>query len=452
MRKFLAVVKREYVQRVRSKMFVVMTILGPLLLAVFTVVPGLMFTIKTGGPTRLAIVDQTEGAKLYQSVRDALLRKEVPREKVDVVRTVNANTKERMQDAGRSMMGTFSVEQFTLNGRPLEEAKRELNQRIGKGDIDGYLVIPPDILKGSDAKALYYGRNVGDLFTKEQIAQQLNRAVSRQRLIDNGVKEQSIDQLSEPVDLATYPISEKGEEGAEDSGAGFIAVFIISFLIYLTILLYGQVILGAVIEEKETRIAEILFSSVRAFPLMIGKLIGVSLVALTQLSIWGLAFLVVSGFVVGKLVASGMPVNLPHLPALFAVYFFMFFLLGYFIYSTIYALVGSMVTNTQEGGQVAMPIIFLLVIAFYMSFLVIRSPNSAFAFWVSMVPFFSPITMIVRIVSQTPPLWQIALSLVIGFGTVGLLIWLASRVYRVGMLMYGKKATIPEVLRWVRQA
>jgi ABC-2 type transport system permease protein len=111
-----------------------------------------------------------------------------------------------------------------------------------------------------------------------------------------------------------------------------------------------------------------------------------------------------------------------------------------------------MVTTTQEGGQVALPIVFMLVAALYMSFPVIRSPNSSFAFWVSMIPFFSPITMLVRIVSQTPPFWQIALSLLIGVITVIGLLWLAARIYRVGMLMYGKKATIPEVLRWVRQA
>jgi ABC-2 type transport system permease protein len=126
--------------------------------------------------------------------------------------------------------------------------------------------------------------------------------------------------------------------------------------------------------------------------------------------------------------------------------------MGYFIFATVYVLVGSMVTTTQEGGQMAMPVVFLLMAGLYMAFPVIRAPNSSFAFWVSMVPFFSPITMMVRIVSQTPPLWQIALSFGIGLVTVVLLLWLASRIYRIGMLMYGKKATIPEVMRWVRQA
>jgi len=125
--------------------------------------------------------------------------------------------------------------------------------------------------------------------------------------------------------------------------------------------------------------------------------------------------------------------------------------MGYFMYAAIYALVGSMVTTSQEGGQMAMPVVFLLMAGLYLSFAVIRAPNSSFSFWVSIVPFFAPITMMVRIVSQTPPFWQIALSLAIGFATVFLLLWLASKIYRIGMLMYGKKATIPEVVRWIKQ-
>jgi ABC-2 type transport system permease protein len=216
--------------------------------------------------------------------------------------------------------------------------------------------------------------------------------------------------------------------------------------------MYGQVVLGAVIEEKETRIAEILFSSIRSFPLMLGKLIGVSLVALTQFAIWGLALAAFSLYGAAALSGRGLPAGFQlNIPASVYAYLVLFFLLGYFIYATVYALVGSMVTTTQEGGQLAMPIILVLVMGFYMAFPVIRSPGSPFAFWVSLVPFFAPITMLIRIVTQTPPFWQIALSLVIGFATVGLLLWLAARVYRVGMLMYGKRATIPEVLRWIRR-
>jgi len=170
------------------------------------------------------------------------------------------------------------------------------------------------------------------------------------------------------------------------------------------------------------------------------------------LTIWVLTFVAFSLFGVGVLAARGMPINLPHIPPIMFAYFGLYFLLGYFIYATVYALIGSMVTTTQEGGQLAMPVVLMLVAGFYFAFPIIRSPNSSMAFWASMFPFFAPITMLVRIVTETPPLWQIALSLAIGFATVVFLIWLASRIYRVGMLMTGKKASIPEVWRWVRQA
>jgi ABC-2 type transport system permease protein len=458
MKKFLAVVKREYVQRVRTKFFVVMTILGPFMLVVFTIVPSLLFSIKAGGDTRIAVIDQTEGTKLYSSIRSSLLKEDNDDEEDQspgIGGSVGSNTNERMEKAGKSLNGSFRVEQVDVRGRSLDEVRSELNARIGKGELDGYLVIPPDILQNSESKTSYYGRNVGDVITRGQIEDRLNRAVRRERLIANGVKPEYIEQLSRPVDVVTYPVNEKGEEGVKDSGAGFVLVFVIAFLIYITVLLYGQVILGAIVEEKETRIAEILFSSVKSMTLMVGKLIGVSLVALTQLGIWTLAFAMLSIYGISALASRGVDVGdmaIPRLPPLFFVYFFLFFVLGYFIYATIYLLVGAMVTTTQEGGQMAMPIVFLLMAGLYMAFPVIRSPNSSFAFWVSMCPFFSPITMIVRIVSQTPPFWQIALSFVIGVLTVVLLVWLASRIYRIGMLMYGKKATIPEVLRWVRQA
>jgi ABC-2 type transport system permease protein len=350
------------------------------------------------------------------------------------------------------MSGSFVVERVDTQGRTLDDVKRELNARIGRGELDGYLVIPPDILTNGETKSAYYGRNVGDVITREQIEDRLNRVVRKQRLIQQGVKEQDIETLSKSVDVAAYPVNEKGQEGAEDSGAGFAMVFVIAFLIYITVLLYGQVVLGAVVEEKETRIAEVLFSSIRPFQLMVGKLIGVSLMAVTQMAIWVGAFGVVAAFVLPKLAESGKGVNLPHLPAVFFLYFFLFFIVGYFIYATIYVLVGSMVTTTQEGGQMAMPIVFLLMAGLYMAFPVIRAPNSNFAFWISMVPFFSPIVMMVRIVSQPPPFWQIAVSFLIDCVTVVVLIWLSSRIYRTGMLMYGKKATIPEMMRWVRQS
>ena len=453
MNKLLAVIKREYVERVRTRMFIIMTILGPFMLAVLTVVPGLLFSIKTGGPTRIAIVDQTD--RLSNRVRDAILADKDDEESGAPAPgtaggTMNANVKDRSKEAGKRLAANYVTEKIDLTGRSFEDVQHELNMRIGKDQLDGYIVLPKDIL--TTGKAEFYGRNTGDVVTSGQLQRRLSQAVREQRMADENISESRVRELSKPVEMSTKPINAKGEVGAEDSGGGFILVFILGFMIYITIIMYGQLILGAVIEEKETRIAEVLFSSVRSFTLMMGKLIGVSLVALTQYAIWGLAFAAFAIYGVAMLQSSGVAFTLPALPLSIFAYFFLFFLLGYFIYATIYALIGSMVTNAQEGGQVAMPVLFLLIMGFYLAFPIIRSPNSSFAFWASMIPFFSPITMLVRIVTQTPPVWQIALSLLIGFTTVVGLIWLASRIYRVGMLMYGKRATIPEVMRWVRQA
>ena len=267
MNKLVAIIKREYLQKVRTKFFVIMTVLGPLMLVGFTVVPGLLLSIKAGGDTRIAVLDQTEGARLYQSFSESLLKSgsdDPDSNRPGVADAANSNSKDQFEKAGRSARGSFRVEKVNPDGRSLEEIKRELNSRIGRNELDGYLVIPPDILGNSDSKSSYYGRNVGDVFTRGQLEDKLNSAVRRQRLIKEGVKDQDVDALSRSVDLATYQVNEKGEEGAEDSGAGFAMVFIIAFLIYMTVLMYGQVVLGAIIEEKRISAIRVSFSSMIA--------------------------------------------------------------------------------------------------------------------------------------------------------------------------------------------
>jgi ABC-2 type transport system permease protein len=449
MRKFFAVVKREYIQRVRSRMFILMTVLGPVMLSLFGFAPALILSIRAGGPVRIAVVDQT--GKLYQGVYDSLMDKaEMSESTPDQMNAnvLNKDASERLQEIDDQEEGNFELEEVRLGGRSLNEIKKELDQRVLAKELDGYLILPANLLQ--NGKPEYFARNTGDLFTRKFLEEALSRAVRQQRLAEANIDARIVQELSEPVQLDTI-MKVGATGGVRDSGEGFALVFGASFIMYLTILMYGQMILGAVIEEKETRIAEILFSSVKPFTLMMGKLVGVSLVALSQLAIWGLAFVAFVVFGVGLLAARGLPLHIPNVPLVNFIYFGLFFLLGYFIYSTIYALIGSMVTTAQEGGQLSMPIVLLPLIGFYLFLPISHSPDSSFAFWVSMFPFFSPMTMLVRIVTQTPPLWQIVLSLLLGFGTVALLTWVAARIYRVGMLMAGKKATIPEVMRWVRQ-
>jgi ABC-2 type transport system permease protein len=442
MKKFFAVVKREYVQRVRTKFFVIATVLGPLLTVGFTVVPALMIGLKTGGPTRIAIVDQT--GNMFERVASEINDDEERPKPQPTTPTMTppgpAGARDRAQQTAKMVKADYAIEKVDLNGRSLAEVKRSLDARVSSRDLDSYLILPPDLLQGGQPE--FHARNTADVITKDQLQRSISQAVRSQRLVENGIDEKKLDELSKPIHLKTPNAA--GEESKGE--AGFFMVFGAAMLIYMSVLLYGQVVLGAVIEEKETRIAEILFSSMRSFPLMMGKLIGVSLVALTQLGIWAVGFVAISAW------AAGSSLSVPHISPFIFVYFAVFFLMGFFIYATVYAVVGSMVTTTQEGGQLAMPVVLFLIAALFVSFNIIRSPNSPLAFWASMFPFFAPITMLVRVVTETPPLWQIVLSLSIGLATAVGLIWLASRIYRIGMLMTGKKATLPEVWRWLRQS
>lgn len=435
MRKFLAILKREYMQRVRAKMFIVSTILLPLVMSLFGIVPAVILNIDAGGPMRVAVIDQT--GKIYARLEEAMVSDErAPDEKEE--------SRPGPALAGRA----FRLEQIASVGPDANEQRARLDARLRNKELDGYLILPADFMQHGNAE--FFNNNPGDLLSSRLLQSALNRAVREQRLIEARVDPETRQGLFQPVELQSVKIGATGEE--RDSGGSFVLVFGVGFIMYLAILMYGQIILGAVIEEKETRIAEILFSSVKPFTLMMGKLVGVSLVALTQLAIWSVALSAFALYGVNLLASRGLNASIPSVPFLHYVYFALFFLLGYFIYATIYALVGSMVTTTQEGGQLAMPIILILVVSFYLFLPVSRSPDSSFSFWVSMIPFSAPVAMLVRIVTQTPPFWQIALSLLIGFGTVVLIMWLASRIYRVGMLMYGKRASLPEALRWARQA
>lgn len=448
MKKMLAVIRREYLQGVRGKAFLVSTVLAPVFMLVFLVVPGLLIGLKTGGATRVAVVDET--GRVYESLRESILRDAggEKREGDDAARSIADAGKGRMpSDSGQVVETHFEVEQAATGGRALEEVKAELSRRILDGKLDVYLVLPADILRRGEAEL--YARNTGDMITLSVLENRLSRAVIEQRMRDENINQQRVRELSKEVNISTTRVTRGGEK-RDDGGSFFFAIGVGTFVL-IAMLMYGQSILSAVVEEKTTRIVEVLFSSVDAFTLLAGKLVGVSLVALTQFAIWALMLLLVTLYGVGAMAMGGMQVTLPSVTPLAYLYAPLFFMLGFFVYATVYAVIGSIVTTEKEASQIVVPVSFFPVIAIYLAFPVIRSPSSAFSFWVSMVPFFSPVTMLVRVVTETPPFWQIALSLLCGVAVVTAMIWVAARIYRTGMLMYGKRATIPEILRWIRQ-
>ena len=449
MNKTLAVVKHEYKKIVLKWTFLLATFLFPLIAAAFTVVPALIFSIK-GEATRLVVVDQT--GKIAPRLKSILSEKKADKsakagENIpeQFSEPQNEKIKRAVEEAGES----FVFVDYDATGKTGEQIKRELNAEISASEIDAYLIVPTNY-DAPDANFEFSSRKAGDFVANSTLESAVNRAVRSQRLADAKIDEDQVENLSGGVNLSVKKISEKGDE--KDSEGAFAAAFIVGLMIYLTLLIYGQQIMAAVVEEKETRIAEILFSSAKPFELMLGKLIGVGLAGLTQLAIWILSVLALVTFGLSRMNAAGMDISVPDITPLTILYFFVFFLLGFFIYATIYALIGSMVTTVQEGGQFAMIPVLLLVVGFYMSFAVIRDPNSPVSFWVSIAPFLAPLTMPVRILTETPPFWQIALSIILNAAAIAGLVWLAARVYRIGMLMYGKRATIPEVWKWIRQS
>jgi ABC-2 type transport system permease protein len=450
MRKFLAVVKHEYRKIVLKWTFLLGTLLFPLLAAGFAVVPAIILSIK-GEATRIAVVDVSGKItpRLKENLSAEKIEQRAKQAAKDSLTDLTPNQEEKMKRDLAQFQDSFKFVDFDAGGKTAEQIRAELAEAIKTGALDAYLIVPENYAH-EEAKFEFFSRKSGDFIVNETLKDALDNAVRSQRLADANISEEQLKNLSRKVNWVVKKVDEQGAE--KDDSGGFWAGFIIAFMIYLNLAIYGQTIMSAVVEEKETRIAEILFSSARPFALMMGKLVGVALAALTQFAIWVISAAVVIGLAVPYLAAGGVDLPLPAISPLAIIYFLIFFVIGFFLYASIFALIGSMVTTVQEGGQFAFLPVMLMLGGFYFSFAVIRDPNSSVSFWASVAPFVAPMTMPVRILAEMPPFWQIALSILINGATIAGLIWLASRVYRIGMLMYGKRATIPEVWKWIRQA
>ena len=450
MRKFWAVVKHEYRKVVFKWSFLIGTLLMPVILLVVSVIPLIIFSIK-GGPTRIAIADPT-GAVLPRLERNLSPDRMLERARQasgDQLKNISLDQQEQMSRSAAQFMQDFVIVPVATTGRNESDLRTDMLQKIENDEVDGYLLIP-ETATDPNARFEFRSRKGSDFISNDTFIDALNASVRSLRLAEANIDEAQLATLSSKVNLDSKGIDESGAE--KDTSGTFAASFAIGLMIYITLVIYGQAIMGAVVEEKETRIAEILFSSARPFELMMGKLVGVGLAGLTQFSIWlGSALILIS---VAALQTDLGPLmdTLPAITPFMVLMFVGYFLIGFFLYASIFALIGSMVTTVQEGGQFAFPPVLIMLAAFYFCFAVIRDPGSNLSFWVSIAPFLAPITMPVRILAEMPPLWQIALSFVVNIAAIALLVWFAARVYRVGMLMYGKRATVAEMLKWVRQS
>jgi ABC-2 type transport system permease protein len=277
-------------------------------------------------------------------------------------------------------------------------------------------------------------------------------ALSQRQLADHGFTSAQAKILLGPVNVETVRVDRRGARRSNGLGA-FLLPYFLLVAIYVTVLIYGVYVMRSVIEEKSSRVIEVLLGSVTPMQLMAGKIIGVGAVGLTQIGIWAAAGSVLgTGSYAVLRQVMGESLNDAHISAAALILFPVFFILGYATYACLYAAIGAMCNSDEEAQQLQFPVTLPLVLCMVCAMAIIRDPNTQLAFWLSMFPLTSPIIMYVRVSVSMPPLWQIALSIAISLSSLYGLVWLTSRIYRVGILMYGKRPTLPEILRWLRYA
>ncbi len=412
------VARREYTEGVRSRWFVLSTILGPLLLGGLMVMSITLQLRGSGKAVRVAIADQgTQG--LGAMVR-AMLEEDAPGEPAH-----------------------FVVMPLGSPSTP------ELDARVASGEIDGYLVLPADL--AASGHASYVGTDASSQIDMARLSSRVQKAVFRARAQALGLQPQDARTLLAHVEVDTRQANGEGASG----GAAFGLAYGAAILLYMTILLYGINVMRSVLQEKTSRVLEVVVACASPWNLMVGKLVGVGAVGLTQLGCWLAAGGLLVSFRGPLLARFGMAgadaIAIPAVGALPVAIVVFYFLGGYALYSAIYAAVGAVNNSERDAQQAQMPITFLLVGAFMCFPVITSAPRDAGAVALSLVPFFSPVLMPMRCFLVPVPAWQLGASVGLLLVAIVATTWVASRIYRVGILMYGKKPSVGELLRWVRE-
>ncbi|HEX2692518.1 MAG TPA: ABC transporter permease [Gemmatimonadaceae bacterium] len=427
MAKLWTVIKREYLERVRSKWFLIATFFGPIFFSAIIIVPAWLASRNkaTSDIYNIVILDATQsgfGQRLAVNIAgDSTAVARMP-----TVRTV-------------------------LPGE-LTKAESVATHEVMDNDRNGYVVIDQQTLAGEAAR--YAGRNATSLADMERIKNAIRETILGSRLESVGLDNARMKQITFiPLDFSAERITEKGRAGS--GMASVLFGFAIGFLLYMSIVIYGQTIMSGVLEEKTTRVAEVVMSSVPTDTLLAGKVLGVGAVGLTQQILW-----IVTTYILLKLRSPimakfGVPAvnfSLPDISFGAGLIFLLFFLLGFVFYSSLYAAVGSSVNSESEARQAASPLMIMIVSTAVFIQPVLLNPSGTTAVVLSLVPVSSPIIMPIRMAVTGVPATELAASLgLLAIGCIAAL-WLASRIYRVGLLMYGKRPTMREMAKWVTYA
>ncbi|HMG34420.1 MAG TPA: ABC transporter permease [Blastocatellia bacterium] len=435
MDKVLVILKREYFVRVKTRAFVIGTVISPLLLLALALLPGLL-AVKSSGQRNVAVLDASGDPQLFPAIQRRT------EGKLEDASQSSTNESGRNDDGPRTRF--VLVQRIPGPGETTDDLLRSYNAAAEKDPDQAVLYLGSDVLQSGEP--VYYSKNTTD-FSINSLRRIVSEAIGERKLDRAGFSPARISQFTKPVEMKVSKPTATGET-REGGRYDFIIAFVLLFFIYMSVLFYGLFVMRGVIEEKHSRIVEVIVSSVKPTQMMLGKVVGIGLVGLTQIAIW--AGTAVLFFAFGLSVLASRGIVLPSLPPVMLVYFISYFVLGYFLFATLYAMVGATVSSEEDAQQAQMPVTLLLVIPMMIFGMVIANPNSTSSILLSMVPFFAPTLMMMRIAVVNPPVWQILLSMLIMVLTILGCVWLAARIYRVGILMYGKRPSIAELGRWIR--
>lgn len=437
MKKVFAVIRREFVERVRTKAFVISTVLLPVFMVALVLLPAMMMS---GGDrtSRIAVVDAST-TDLGQPVSQALSSDKIGKEE-------QAKSRYEVQ-----VFPASAAELVTVRDKLL--ADTGFSKKNKADGWDGVMVLMPDTL--DSGKVEYYGGNVGSLETMTKLQRAVSTALAGVRLGESGVDAALVKKAMRPANLDTTKVSDgklTGQSGTES----FMIAYFMGFILYIAILIYGQQTMTSVIEEKTSRIMEVLTSSLTPFQMLLGKVVGVGSAGIAQMAIWGGSVFLLSSQRVplagmfGASADAAQSFPIPSMAPGLLVVFLLYFALGFLLYGALYAAIGAMCNTIQETQQYAIFVTMFIIVGFFAVFALIKDPTGGMGVTMSYIPFFAPFTMPVRwSLTSVPPL-ELALSL--GLMVVALLacVWLAARIYRTGILMYGKKPSWRELWRWIR--
>ena len=439
--KIVTVIKREYTTRVKSKGFIASLFLMPVLMCGLVALSSFLAIMegKTEEMRKLAVIDET--GEIFDQMQEVIAKHRTFQHKGELVYQVYRET------------------------ATTEKEKIALQERVRTKKLYAYLEIPKDVFAKADVR--FYARTVTNSNVQNALRRIISDIVRDKRFAESGYSRREVSQLMRSVGFNAYAVkSGKAKDGGAkvessiETGARLGLGYILVFVLYMFVLIYANSIMRSVLEEKTTRIVEVIISSIKPHQLLLGKLVGVCSVCLTMFAVWvvfGVLLVMNIEPILGIFGIDGLPTPLILVietvkasSAEILTYFFIYFIIGFFMYSTLYAVVGAICSSEEEAQQTGVPLTMLVVIPFVLMFQLFRIPDSTLSVLLSHIPFFSPILMFMRINVLMPPLWEILLNILVMCATVLFVTLISGKIYRVGILMYGKRPTLAQLWQWMR--